>query len=124
MFPSLVAQTEGIRKKSSVSVDYCTLLFPSTFLSVLFFLSFIFYFSSSFIFGARGSALRCCTMIPAGKWRVRFPMRTLDFSIDLILPGPEVDSPSNRNEYQESSWGKGRRQRKANNLTTICEPFI
>jgi hypothetical protein len=32
----------------------------------------------------------------------------IGFSIDLILPaalGPEVDSASNRNEYQESSWG-------------------
>jgi hypothetical protein len=27
--------------------------------------------------------------------------KSLDFSIDLVLPG--VDSPSNRNEYQESS---------------------
>jgi hypothetical protein len=48
--------------------------------------------------------------------RVRFPMRSLDFSIDLMLPaalGPGVDSDSNRNEYQESSWGVkgGRRER-------------
>jgi hypothetical protein len=35
-------------------------------------------------------------------------MRSLDFSIDLIIPAavyPGVDSASNRNEYQESSWG-------------------
>jgi hypothetical protein len=32
--------------------------------------------------------------------RVRFPIRLLDFSVDY---GPEVDSASNRNEYQESS---------------------
>jgi hypothetical protein len=36
-------------------------------------------------------------------------MFTTDFSIDLILPaapyGPGVDSVSNRNEYQECSWG-------------------
>jgi hypothetical protein len=39
-------------------------------------------------------------------------MRSLDFSIDLNQPqyGPGVDSASNRNEYQESSWGlKGSR---------------
>jgi hypothetical protein len=46
-------------------------------------------------------------MPQAGRSRVRFPMRSMDFSIDLILPhyGPGVGSASNRNEYQESSWG-------------------
>jgi hypothetical protein len=47
-------------------------------------------------------------MLQAGRSRVRFPMRSLDFSIDLILQAhydPGVDSASNRNEYQESSWG-------------------
>jgi hypothetical protein len=41
-------------------------------------------------------------------------MRSMDFSIDLILPAallPGVDSASNRNEYQEFSWGvKGSRR--------------
>jgi hypothetical protein len=41
-------------------------------------------------------------MLYAGKSRVRFQMRTLDFSIYLIIPG--VDLVSYRNEYQESSW--------------------
>jgi hypothetical protein len=35
-----------------------------------------------------------------------------------------VDLASNRNEYQESSWGQGRRERKADNLTAICEPIV
>jgi hypothetical protein len=34
--------------------------------------------------------------------------------------GPEVDSPTNRNEYQESSWSKGQLERKADNFTAIC----
>jgi hypothetical protein len=38
-----------------------------------------------------------------------------------------VDSASNRNEYQEPSWGGGgggnvRPARKADNLTAICDP--
>jgi hypothetical protein len=40
-------------------------------------------------------------MLQAGRSRVRFPVRSLNFSID----GPWVDSASNRNEYQESSCG-------------------
>jgi hypothetical protein len=37
----------------------------------------------------------------------------------------EVDSASNRNEYQESSWGiKGGQRRKADNFTAMCEPIV
>jgi hypothetical protein len=44
------------------------------------------------------------------------------FSIYLILPacGPGVDSASNRNEYQESSWGVKGGQRVR--LTTLPPP--
>jgi hypothetical protein len=38
--------------------------------------------------------------------------------------GPGVDSASNRNEYKESSWGKGWPACKADNLTAICEPIV
>jgi hypothetical protein len=39
--------------------------------------------------------------------------------------GPGVDSASNRNEYQESPWGgKGRPERKADNLADNCEPIV
>jgi hypothetical protein len=37
--------------------------------------------------GARGSVVGWGTMLQAGSLRVRFPMTSLDFSIDLILPG-------------------------------------
>jgi hypothetical protein len=62
-------------------------------------------------------------MLQAGRLLVRFPMRSLDFSIDLILSvalyGLEADSASNRIDYQESSGGgggKGLPARKADNL--------
>jgi hypothetical protein len=52
----------------------------------------------------------------------------VDISIYLILQphyGPEVDSASNRNEYQESSWGgKGRPARKADYIAAICELIV
>jgi hypothetical protein len=35
---------------------------------------------------ARGSVVGCGTMLQAGRSRVRFPMKSLDFSIYLILP--------------------------------------
>jgi formylmethanofuran dehydrogenase subunit E-like metal-binding protein len=38
--------------------------------------------------------------------------------------GPGVDSVPNRNEYQKSSWGKGRPARKADNFTAVCEPIV
>jgi hypothetical protein len=48
-------------------------------------------------------------MLQAGRSQVRLPMRSLNYSIDLILPTElwpwGLDSASNRNEYQESSCG-------------------
>jgi hypothetical protein len=57
--------------------------------------------------GARGSVVGWHTILPDGRSRVRVPMRSSDFSIYLIFQphyGPGVDSASNRNEYQDSSW--------------------
>jgi hypothetical protein len=55
-------------------------------------------------------------MLQAGMSQVRVPMRW-NFSSFQPHYGPVVDSASNRNEYQESSWGvkDGRRVR----LTTL-----
>jgi hypothetical protein len=55
-------------------------------------------------------------MLQAGRSRVRVPMRW-NFSSFQPHYGPEVDSASKRNEYQEPSWGvkSGRRVR----LTTL-----
>jgi hypothetical protein len=56
---------------------------------------------------------------------------TRDLSACSIVPspttlphGPGVDSASNRNEYQESFWGKRRPAHKADNLTVICESIV
>jgi hypothetical protein len=50
------------------------------------------------------------TALQAGRSRVRFPMVSLEFFIDLIFRshyGPGVGSAFNRNEYQEYFlWGK------------------
>jgi hypothetical protein len=55
-------------------------------------------------------------MLQAGRSRDRIPMRWI-FSIYQPHSGPGVHSASNRNEYQESSWGaKGGRSVK---LTTL-----
>jgi hypothetical protein len=63
-------------------------------------------------------------MLQAGRSRVRIPMKW-NFSSFQPHYGPGVDSASNRNEYQEHSWGdKGRPARKVDNLTAICEPIV
>jgi len=47
--------------------------------------------------------------LKAGRLRVRFPIVSLEFFIDIILPpphyGPGVDSASNRNQYQDYFLG-------------------
>jgi hypothetical protein len=56
--------------------------------------------------GARDNVVGWGTMLQAGRSRIRVQMRWI-FSIYLIQPHYVlgVDSASNRNEYQESSWG-------------------
>jgi hypothetical protein len=82
------------------------------------------------LYGGRDSVVGWSTMLQAGMSWARFPMRSLNF-FQLTYSfqphyGPGVDSASNRNEYQESSWGvkDGRPARKADNLTAICEPIV
>jgi hypothetical protein len=64
------------------------------------------------------------TDVYVGKSRVRFPMKSLDVSIDLSFQphyGPEVGSTSNRNEYQKSSWGiNGCRRVKLTSTSSAC----
>jgi hypothetical protein len=61
-------------------------------------------------------------MLQAERSRVLFPI-SLDFSIELIVLAVLWPSASNRNDYQESSWGVkgGRHVRKADNLNAIYE---
>jgi hypothetical protein len=42
-------------------------------------------FRNQLLFNACGNVVGWSTMLQAGKSRVRFPMRSLDFSIDLIV---------------------------------------
>jgi hypothetical protein len=66
-------------------------------------------------------------MLQTGRSRVRFPIRSLDLSIDLILPAALW--PWGRISLTEMSTrnlpgGKGRQAREADNLTAISEPII
>jgi hypothetical protein len=64
-------------------------------------------------------------MIQDGRPKVPFPMRSLYFSIDVILLAalwPRFDSVSNKNEYEESSWevNGGRRVRLTTSMPSVC----
>jgi hypothetical protein len=61
-------------------------------------------------------------MLQAGRSRVGFLMRSLDFFQPYY--GPGVDSASSRNEYQESSWGVKVRPARKVDLAAICEPIF
>jgi hypothetical protein len=57
---------------------------------------------SPFRNGAHGSVVGWATMLQAVRWRVRFPMKSLEFQLTLYFQShydPGVDSASNRNEY-------------------------
>jgi hypothetical protein len=80
--------------------------------------------------GARGSVVGRGTMLQAGRSRDRSPVRSFNFSIDLINPSSRTMTlgsaqPLREMSFLESSWGvKWRPSRKADNLTAIFEPIV
>jgi hypothetical protein len=63
-------------------------------------------------------------MLQAGRPRVRVPMRSLDFSIDLILPAAQSTRPLTEMSIRNLPGRKGRPARKADSLTALCEPIV
>jgi hypothetical protein len=68
------------------------------------------------------------TMLQAGRSQVPFPMRSLEFSIDLILPAAiwplASTQPLAELSTRNLTEDKGRPARKADKLAAICEPII
>jgi hypothetical protein len=71
--------------------------------------------------GARSGAVDRDTALQAGISRVQFPMLSMEFLFDIILPPRTmaVDSASNRNEYQEYFLGVKAAGHRLDNLTTF-----
>jgi hypothetical protein len=83
-------------------------------------------FSCATTWHTRGSVVGRSNMlrVQAGRSWVRFPMMSLDFSIDLIFQphyGSEVDSASGRMNTTSLPGGKERPAHKADNLSAICD---
>jgi hypothetical protein len=77
---------------------------------------------------AQASGTVVGTTLQAERRRVRFPIKSLIFfhwpntsSRTMALGSTQ---PPNSNEYQEPSLDKERPDRKADNLTIICEPIV
>jgi hypothetical protein len=67
-------------------------------------------------------------MLQAGRSLVLFPMKSLVFSIDVILPAAlstlGSTQPLTEMSTRNLPGGIGRPARKADNLTAICEPIV
>jgi hypothetical protein len=63
-------------------------------------------------------------VLQAGRSRLLFPMRLLDFLIGLILPALGSTQPLTEMSTMNLPGGKGQPARKADNLTAICEPTV
>jgi hypothetical protein len=64
-------------------------------------------------------------VLPTGRWRVRFSMRSLNFSIDVSFPAALGSTkPLTEMSTRNLLGAKGRPARKADNLTAIYEPIV
>jgi hypothetical protein len=80
------------------------------------------------VYIAHGSVVDWGTMLQVGRSSVRFRRRSMDFSIDIIIPAtlwPWCQPSLKQNSGTRNlPGGKGRPAREADNLTIICQPIV
>ena len=74
--------------------------------------------------GVRGGAVGLGTALQAGRSRIRRPMVSMEFFIDIILPGRTMTlgltQPLTENSIRIISWGKGGRCVGLKTLSSSC----
>jgi hypothetical protein len=78
--------------------------------------------------GICGSIVGWGTMVQTGRSLVRFPIRSLGFLIDLVLPATlwpwGSTQPVTKMSARNLPGGKGWLAHKTDSLTAICEPIV
>jgi hypothetical protein len=129
---TVIANVSTYEITSQISVYLPTLQYWHSqwfkYIFLIIFSSVFIYLSAVFSLGSRGSVVGWGTVLQAARLRVRFSMRSLDFSMYIILPALTVElrsiQPLTEISTRNFHEGRSRPAHKAGNPTAICESIV